>query len=179
MPTWICLLRAINLGKTNKVAMPVLREIMATNGFREVRTYLQSGNVVSESDHLAPDEVSVLVGSLVARNFGVTTPVVVRRRAQLTRLIERNPFRDAALQRPKQLHVYFLETTPSKDVTEAVRTHALTANDCHLDGCHLYVDHRSGVAGSKLTPQFLDRLLGVSGTARNWRTVLALEEMAK
>jgi uncharacterized protein (DUF1697 family) len=178
MPTWVALLRAINVGGRNKVPMPALRTALEASGFSEIRTYVQSGNVVADSPHRRREEVAEEIHSLVRQEFGVDTPVVVRRGDDLERVVSSNPFPAAAAQRPRLLHVVFLAAAPQVDRATALEQHELTAEVCRLEGEHLYVDYRDGVHGSKLTPDLLARLVGVGGTARNWQTVLALMELA-
>lgn len=159
--------------------MPVLRKALSAGGFDDVRTYLQSGNLVLRSTLSSAPQVASKVTRLVSEEFGIDTPVIVRSRPDLTRALERNPFPEAALERPNLLHVVFLSGTPDRGKVADLHGHDLARDSCLVDGDHLYVDYRQGVHGSKLTPPFLARVLGVGGTARNWRTVMALEELAR
>lgn len=177
--TWICLLRAINLGARNKVPMPALRESLTQAGFTDVRTYVPSGNVVACSRHRSPATVSAAVADVVRRDFGVDQPVVVRSPEQVERVIAENPFVEAAAERPTLLHVSFLLGTPGAVGVDAIHTQELTRDACRVVGDHLYIDFGDAVHGSKLTGPRLARLLGVDGTARNWRTMLALAELAR
>ncbi|MGH9292130.1 MAG: DUF1697 domain-containing protein [Acidimicrobiales bacterium] len=179
MPTWIGLLRAVNLGSHNKVPMPALRKAMEAAGFAEVRTYVQSGNVVATSARLTRDEVAERISVLVKEEFGVGSPVVVRTPSELDLVVKANPFPGAASERPRMLHVVFLAGVPDVAGVKALAGHELAKDACLVDGDHLYVDYGEGVHSSRLTPQFLSRVLSVEGTARNWRTVLALQEMAR
>jgi uncharacterized protein (DUF1697 family) len=115
---------------------------------------------------------------LLRKELGVDAPVVVRAPSELTRVTSRNPFPEAARDRPNLLHVYFLAGTPDPADVLALSDHELARDSCQVDGNHLYVDYRNGVHNSRLTAQFFTRLLHVDGTARNWRTVVALEELA-
>jgi uncharacterized protein (DUF1697 family) len=177
MATWICLLRAINLGARNKVPMPALREALAEQGFTDVRTHVQSGNVVLSSRHRSVDAVASAVRTLVAERFDVDQPVVVRTPPQLHAVVAGNPFPKAALERPKVLHVVFLTGTPEADAADALHTDELTRDVVRVVGADMYVDYGQDVHTSRLSPDYFQRRLGVAGTARNWRTVLALAEM--
>ena len=179
MATWICLLRAINLGARNKVPMPALREALSDSGFTDVQTYVQSGNVVLTSAHRTPDAVSGAVQELVRKRFDVDQPVVVRTPDQVTSLIGANPFADAARERPKLLHVVFLTAEPAADAVERMHADELTRDAVRIIGPDMFVDYGDSVRGSRLSPAFFSRRLGVEGTARNWRTVLALAEMTR
>jgi len=177
--TWIALLRAVNLGARNKVSMPRLREVLTVDGFAEVRTYVQSGNLVVASPQRSAAAVEKRIAALIDREFGLTVPVVVRTHAELTSVIDANPFPAAADERPKALHVSFLAGDPDADGVAGLHADDLTRDCCRVEGRHLYVDYADGVHGSKLTPAYFARRLGVEGTARNWRTVLALAELSR
>ena len=159
--------------------MPSLRKALAADGFDDVRTYVQSGNIVFRSTLSRPGQVADRVTRLVSEEFGVNAPVVVRNLSELDRVIDRNPFPEAARERPKGLHVVFLAGTPDAAKVADLHVHELARGLCLVDGDHLYVDYRDGVHTSKLTAQFFARVLGVEGTARNWRTVTALQELAR
>ena len=103
---------------------------------------------------------------------------MVRTPAEIAAVIDANPFPEAAAERPKMLHVSFLDADPDADGVDAIHTDDLTRDVCRVDGRHLYVDYVNGVHGSKLTPTYFSRRLRVDGTARNWRTVLALAELS-
>jgi uncharacterized protein (DUF1697 family) len=178
MATWIALLRAVNLGGRNMVSMPQLRTALAADGFGEVQTYMQSGNIVARGRQRSTAAVEKRIASVIAQEFGLTVPVVARTPTQLADVIEGNPFPAAAAERPKLLHVTFLAGDPAADGVAALHSDDLTKDSCHVAGRHLYVDYVDGVHGSKLTPAYFERRLGVEGTARNWRTVVALAELA-
>jgi uncharacterized protein (DUF1697 family) len=92
----IVLLRGINLGARNRIAMPELRDLLASAGFGEVRTYLQSGNVVLSSDE-SPEQVARKCERQIAGRFGLDIQVVVRSRAELAEVVQRNPLGEVAL----------------------------------------------------------------------------------
>ena len=178
MPTWVALLRAINLGSRNKVAMPALRQALGDAGFTDVRTYVQSGNVIASSPHRSPAKVAETITALVKEEFGLDVPVVVRTADQLHHVVTANPFPDAARERPRLLHVSFLIAEPDPGRVTALHSDESMSEVCRVDGDHLYIDYRDGVQGSRLTSAYFARRLGVDGTARNWRTVTTLAQLA-
>jgi uncharacterized protein (DUF1697 family) len=178
MPTWIALLRAVNVGGRNQVSMPRLREVLTAEGFVDVRTYVQSGNIAVRGAQRSAGSVGQRIGASIEREFGLAVPVVVRTPGEVASVIGANPFPAAAEQRPKLLHVTFLAGEPDADGVAAIHRDDLTRDVCRVDGRHLYVDYVDGVHGSKLTLPYFARRLGVDGTARNWRTVLALADLA-
>ena len=177
MPTWISLLRAVNLGSHNKVSMPALREHLAEAGFEDVKTYVQSGNLVTTSGHRTEKGVARAVAKVVSEGHGVDVPVIVRSPADMARVLALNPFPTAAKRSPKLVSVVFFEDElPAGD---AFAEHAASlGEEVLVDGRELYVSYTArGVHASRLTPTVLRRQLGQDGTARNWRTVQALVEL--
>jgi uncharacterized protein (DUF1697 family) len=177
VPTWVALLRAVNLGARNKVPMAPLRAALEAAGFADVRTYVNSGNVVLGSPARSAAEVGRAVHDLIAAEFGVDTPVIMRTGPQLAAVRDWNPFPDAALDRPQLLAVLHLASAPA---AEAVST--LLANDfspvriAHR-GEEIVVDWHSRT-GQPRADRAL-RKVGVEATARNWRTLTALTELAR
>lgn len=175
MPTWVALLRAVNLGKVNKVSMPVLREALTEAGFTNVRTYVQSGNILVDSPLRSAAKVGAEVGRIVHERFGVDTPVVMRTGRQLCEILEWNPFPEAAAERAKLVHVVHLTGTPDADKVEQFlaaggATVAHRGDDVVVD----WVDATGAGPADKAL-----RKLGVQGTARNWRTLTALVDLTR
>jgi uncharacterized protein (DUF1697 family) len=117
MARHIVLLRGINIGPRNRIAMPALREALEDAGFEDVRTHLQSGNVVLEST-AKPEAVARKCERVISKRFGLEIPVVVRTRAQLAAVVKRNPLGKVATE-PKRYQVTFLSAKlPAKVVRE-------------------------------------------------------------
>jgi uncharacterized protein (DUF1697 family) len=172
----IVLLRGINLGSVNRVSMPQLRGLLEAAGFDDVRTYLQSGNVVLSS-HLREQGLVRKVERLLAEELGLDVKVVGRTRDELAAVVRRNPLRDVA-EDPKRYQVSFLaKKLPAKAIEELA---ALAAGEERFaaSGRELYAWHPAGVARSKLWARLAGRDLGVVATARNWTTVTNLLELA-
>jgi uncharacterized protein (DUF1697 family) len=176
VPTWVALLRAVNLGKVNKVSMPVLREALTEAGFIDVRTYVQSGNILLDSPLRSPAKVGAEVGRIVHERFGVDTPVVTRTAAQLRAVLDWNPFPEAAAERPKLVHVVHLSAVPDADKVEALLAADVGKASVAHRGEEVVVDWVD-VSGGGSADRALKKL-GVDGTARNWRTLTALVELA-
>jgi uncharacterized protein (DUF1697 family) len=172
----IVLLRGINIGARNRITMPELREALTKAGFEDVRTYVQSGNVVLSSD-ASPAKLARECERLIADRFGLEIDVVVRTRDELAEVVRRNPLEDVATD-PKRYQVSFLS---GKLDTEKVRElEAVAAPEERLAavGRELYAWHPKGVARSKLWARLAGKGLGVDATARNWTTVTKLLELA-
>ena len=173
MPQHIVLLRGINLGSRNRVAMPALRAALEDAGFEDVRTYLQSGNVVLSS-RAKPAEA---VRRLIAGEFGLDIAVVTRTRAQLAEVVERNPLARIAKD-PKRYQVSFLDAKPSRDVVRRIEAAADAKERVVVDGREIYAWHPDTIARSRLWALLAGQTLGVTATARNWMTVQKLLELA-
>ncbi len=172
----IVLLRGINLGSRNRIAMPELRQRLQDAGMDDVATYLQSGNAVVCSD--APAEALAReCQSLIEAAFGLRIAVVVRTRDELAAVVARNPLGEVAVN-PKRYQVSFLSAELDPAVVEKLASLVADTERFVAAGRELYAWHPEGVAGSRLWNALAGQGLGVSATARNWTTVTKLLEMA-
>ena len=172
----IVLLRGINLGARNRVSMPELRELLAGAGFEDVRTYLQSGNVVLSSD-LTEKGLARKIKRVLADGLGLELEVVVRTRHELAKVVRLNPLGDMATN-PKRYQVSFLSAKPEPDVVEQLTELAVPPERFVAIGRELYAWHPAGVARSRLWARLAGKQLGVVATARNWTTVTSLLALA-
>ena len=156
--------------------MPKLREALTEAGFGDVRTYVQSGNVVLSS-RSSPKRVAREVERLIADRFGLDIDVVVRTRDELADVVRRNPLGKVATN-PKRYQVSFLDRKPNPEVMRKLEGLAAPSEHLVADGRELYAWHPDGVARSKLWAALAGRGLGVTATARNWTTVTKLLELA-
>ena len=176
MSRHILLLRGINLGPNRRVAMPRLREVLEQAGFEDVRTYVQSGNIVLSSD-AAPGAVAERCQRVIAEEFGFDVPVVIRTRDELAAVVKRNPLGKVATD-PKRYQVSFLDGKPDPERVKELESLATESEAFAANGRELYAWHPDGVARSKLWNKLAGKALGVTATARNWTTVRTLLEMA-
>ncbi len=170
------MLRGINLGPARRVPMADLRAVFGEAGYGDVRTYVQSGNVVLEST-AKPAELEREVAKLISQRFGFDVPVVVRTARQLAAVVKLNPLGDVA-DNPKRYQVSFLTDKPGADVVKALQGAAVEPERVAFHGREIYAWHPEGVARSKLWNALAGKGLGVTATARNWTTVTTLLEMA-
>lgn len=173
----IVLLRGVNLGSRNRVAMPKLRELLTEAGFDDVSTYVQSGNVVLSSGS-SSDRVARTCRRVIADGFGLDIDVLVRTRAQLAAVVRRNPLGDVA-SNPKRYQVSFLAAKPAKRVLRELEELAAPSERVVAIGREIYAWHPAGVARSKLWARLAGQQLGEVATARNWTTVTKLLELAE
>ena len=173
----VVLLRGINLGPHNRIAMPELRELLSAAGYGEVRTYVQSGNVVLDSDQ-PPEEIEADVERLIAEQLRLEIAAIVRTSSELAAVVKRNPLADVATN-PKRYQVSFLAAELPPDRAAELSSFALDSERLVIHGRELYAWHPEGVARSKLSAKLAGPGLGVKATARNWTTVEALLAMAR
>lgn len=174
MSTHVALLRAINVGGHNQVAMSDLRDLLAELGFAGGKSLLQSGNLVFTSDRLTGADLERLLEKETAKRLGVSTDYLVRGAKEWEKVVARNPFPKEAKKDPSHLVVMFLKTAPSAKTVDAVRASIKGPEIIRCDGRHLYVVYPAGIGRSKLTGSLIERKLGTLGTARNWNTTLKL-----
>jgi uncharacterized protein (DUF1697 family) len=172
----IVLLRGINLGPNRRVPMAELRALFTEAGYEGVRTYVQSGNVVLESD-AAPAELEQRSQELIAERFGIDVPVVARTRDELAAVVADDPFDDVVTE-PKRYQVSFLSAELDPKVASRLQELKAEPEELVVAGRHIYAWHPEGVARSKLWNRLAGAGLGVTATARNWITVRTLLEMA-
>ena len=156
--------------------MPDLREALEEAGFEDVATYVQSGNVVLSAMR-SVTRVRTDVERLLADRFDLDVKVVVRTRAELAKVVERNPLGKVATN-PKLYQVTFLEKAPAAEVLRKLEAAAAGKEQVAHIGRELYAWHPDGVARSKLAALMAGKGLAVTATARNWTTVTKLLEMA-
>jgi uncharacterized protein (DUF1697 family) len=172
----IVLLRGINLGARNRIAMGELREALEDAGFKDVRTYLQSGNEVLEST-AKPESVARKCERVIAKRFGLEIAVVARTRADLARIVKRNPLGKVARE-PKRYQVSFLSAKLAAKVVRELEAAAADSEQVVVIGREVYAWHPKTIARSRLWTKLAGKGLGVTATSRNWTTVEALLELA-
>lgn len=176
MPRYAVLLRGINIGPKNRIAMPALREALADAGFDDVETYVQSGNVVVTS-RAKSETVRKQVEELIRERFGLDIAVLVRTAAELKRIVEADPLAQVATN-PKRHQVTFLERKlPAKTLAELEEA-AAGGEQVVARRREVYSWTPDGIARSKLWAKLAGKSLGVTATSRNWTTVEALRELA-
>ncbi len=169
---WVALLRAVNLGPRNKVPMAELRALLEAAGYEGVRTYLASGNVLLEGPAGRP-ALAATLERLVMDSFGVATTAILRKPRELGAAVAAHPFDDAS-----ETHVVFLAARPTKAAAARLQAVDPGADRAVLNGAEVYLRLPRGIHGSRLSVTRLESLLGGPATLRNWRTVVALAELA-
>jgi uncharacterized protein (DUF1697 family) len=172
----IALLRGINLVKVRRVSMPELRELLNGLGYGDVRTLLQSGNVVLTSE-LEPARLESALEKQIAEGLGVDTRVLVRTRDELAGVIDRNPLATAGRD-PRRIRVGFLSGDPDPEAVRELAAADMAPEEFAASGHEVYSWHPDGFQASRLLKLLSEERLGVVATARNWATVTKLLALA-
>ena len=176
MTTHIAFLRGVNVGGQGKVAMSDLKELGVSLGFGDVRTLLNSGNFIFATEAETTAQLEELLELEAARRLRLQTDFMIRTAAELSEIVARNPFPDEAGRDPSHLLVMFLKTAPEPGAVEKLQAAVTGPEVIRAAGRELYVTYPAGIGSSKLTTALMDAKLRVSGTGRNWNTVLKLSE---
>ena len=166
MGTYVAFLRGINLGPTNKISMPELRELAIGLGYTDVATYINSGNLIFDSNKKAAT-LEREIAAAITETFGLRIDVAVRTPAQLKKILADNPYPDG---NPSQVTVAFLTKSAPASAKEKVTAIATEAEPFTFAGQDVYVHYSNGLGTSKLAERF-SAIIGVSSTVRNINTV--------
>ena len=172
---YIALLRGINVGGRNKLPMRELTACIESLGGREVRTYIQSGNAVFTLDTPMAAGWATALADSIKRSAGLSTPVIVFRAAEFRAIMRRNPYlaRGSATD-PAHLHVYLLSEKATASALAKLDPDRSPGDTFIATPRAIYLHLPHGVARTKITNQYVDTTLGLTSTARNWRTMNAI-----
>jgi len=176
MPRWIALFRGINVGGNNILPMNELVRLLEALKLKNLRTYIQSGNVVFDTDEKNARSLAKKIKERIEREHGFGPQVLLISREELQKAIQANPF-PHAVSDPKSLHVFFLEKPAANANIQALDLAKAPTESYVLNGCLFFLFAPDGVGRSKLAAT-AERHLGVAATARNYRTVEKIAEMA-
>jgi len=177
MTRQIALLRGINVGGHNRVAMADLRSLLVRAGYGDVLTLGVSGNVVL-SAKTGPERLGVELERHIAAGLDVRPRVVVRTREELAAVVEYDPLGELAAAEPKRYQVSFLSATPAAEAMRKLAAAEVAPERWVHREREIYAWHPVGVHNSPLAKLLTDKRLGVAVTARNWNTVTKLLAMA-
>jgi uncharacterized protein (DUF1697 family) len=174
----IALLRGINVGGKNRLPMKDLAALFEAQGCVEVRTFIQSGNVVFGASEAVAAKLPAQVSAAILKAHGLRVPVVLRTADELLRVGRRNPFLKGGVVLDT-LHVAFLADAPSASAASALDPKRSPPDEIAIRGRELYLRLPNGVSATKITNDYLDRTLGTVSTMRSWRTTTQLIELCK
>jgi len=176
--SFISILRGINVSGKNILKMDALKQMLSTLKMENVRTYIQSGNIVFDYPKTDTAAISEMLRSNINKHFGLDIPVITLQKDEWEQIILANPFAKDKSKNLDFLHVSFLSETPHPDYIELLKKVDANADECIVIGKAAYLYCPGGYGKTKLSNNFLEKKFKVATTTRNWKTVNILLEMA-
>ena len=176
MTTYISMLRGINVSGQKKIKMEELKEFYRSLGFKNIQTYIQSGNVIFESSDKNVSKIINKIERKIKKSFGFDVLVLIRTKNDLKKLIDNNPF---AKKDNSKLLVTLLSDTPLQSPIDEITKIKDDSEEFFIFGKEIYLFCPNGYGKSKLSNNFFERKLKLSATTRNWKTVNKLLELAE
>jgi uncharacterized protein (DUF1697 family) len=175
---YISLIRGINVAGKKTIKMAALRESYLALGFKEVQTYVQSGNVVFTAAKATDRSLSEKIREKIFSDYGVEVSVMVRTPKEFESVIHNNPFLKKKGIDVLKLHVTFLSDPPQESVLSNMDRFKTGKDDFHLSGKVVYVYCQNGYGNTKISNNAFEKAFSVSATTRNWKTVNELHLLA-
>lgn len=177
MTRYIAILRGINVGGRRSLPMSDLRTLFQDLGFAEVKTYIQSGNVIFNAEGTGEVEISNAVEKAIFERFGYEVPVICRTAEALQQSIVKNPFFADAVGEIERLHLTFLKKTPEEQQLKKLKECNFYPDKFIVWGNNIFIYCSGKYSDSRLTNSFFENKLKVAATTRNWKTILHLGKL--
>lgn len=178
MPVLISMLRGVNLGPRNRIKMDALREMYESLKLEDPRSYVQSGNVIFRTKGKNDPQLANKIQAAIQKKFGCCPEVILRTADEMRKAIAANPFPQEVEREPSKVLVTFLAAQPPREAESSLAKFAGFPEKLHLKGREMYIYFPNGAGKSKLPWSAVEKLLKVTGTARNWNSVQAILAIA-
>jgi uncharacterized protein (DUF1697 family) len=169
--TYLALLRGINVGGQKMISMDELKMVLGELGLTRIRTYIQSGNLIFESDNNDTVDLAAGIAGKILERFGFTVPVIIRTMEELENICRNNPLLAENQKNADKMHVTFLSEKPGRANENSLKEKNFLPDEFVVTGKEVYLYCPNGYGRTKLTNQFFESKLKVTATTRNWRTV--------
>jgi uncharacterized protein (DUF1697 family) len=179
MEKYIALLRGINVSGSKIIKMEDLRACMAKSGFKNISTYIQSGNILFESENVTDQELETRIGSAILNDFGFQVPVEIISMIKLKQILEENPFLGENNTSIESLHLTILSGIPPHDLLDKIMPLQDSTDSCEVIGDRIYLRCQNGYGNTKFTNTFFEKKLKLNATTRNWKTMIKLGDLSK
>ncbi len=177
--TYIALLRGINVSGHKTILMDDLKVLFEKMNFEEVKTYIQSGNIVFKTgENLTEANLAQRVQQSITGKYNFYVPVIIRSREDMEKILADNPFLKEKDINPDWLHVTFLSDSPRQSDREAISKYDFSPDRFYLVRNEAYLYCPQGYGNTKISNLFFENRLKVSATTRNWKTVIKLVDLA-
>jgi uncharacterized protein (DUF1697 family) len=177
MITHLALLRGINVSGHNMIKMDALKTTLENIGFKNVQTYIQSGNVFVDTDEENPASVGFQIKQEIFKVFGHEVPIVVIGKADLEACFKNNPYLKLPDLDIKKLYVAFISKDLNNDALNELKISQFKPDEASIDKSRIYVKYDIGAGKTRLDQKYIEKKLNVVATMRNWNTVTKLLEM--
>ena len=175
MTKFVAILRGINVGGRRKLPMSDLKELFQNLGYFEVKTYIQSGNVIFSAE-AEEKEIEKAVENAIFEAFNFEVPVICRSAEEFKQSASKNPFFEDAAVEIERLHLTFLKELPEQTKVEKLKEYNFYPDEFLVSEKDIYIYCSGKYSDSKLSNSFFENKLKVPATTRNWKTVLKLAE---
>jgi uncharacterized protein (DUF1697 family) len=176
---YIALLRGVNVSGKNIIKMDALKDLFVSIGAQKVKTYIQSGNVVFESNQENMDELNTKIKGELYKIFGFNVPVILRTLDSLEEIIKLNPYNPSQLTDHKKVYISFLSSKPAAAAVESLISFENEIDDLELINQEVYILCRKGYGNTVYSNLFIEKKLKVEATTRNWNSVNKIAEIAR
>jgi uncharacterized protein (DUF1697 family) len=177
MPVYVAMLRGINVGPHKRIKMDRLRQSLEGLGFEQVKTYIQSGNVIFKAGKGSASALGKKIEDRIVSDFGFSASVIVRTSDELGDIIVANPFLKQHGIDHEKLHVTFLSETPAATALKKLAEFTIAPDQSRCLGREIFLYLPNGFSASSLWKVPWEKALGVVTTTRNWKTVNAIHQM--
>ena len=177
MEKYASILRGINVSGHNIMKMKALQAMCEGLGFRNVQSYIQSGNLVFESESASTEKLSEIISEGILKSFGFNVPVIVIRKDQLKSIAENNRYIHERGEDESRLHVTFLSAEPEPRLAGELDTNLYLPDEFYISGRSVFLFCPNGYGNTRLSNVFFEKKLKVRATTRNWKTLLELVKM--
>lgn len=173
---YVAFLRGINVGGKNKVKMETLRKILSLEGFENVKTYINSGNVSFETKKTDDLKIASNIENAIEKEFSLKIKVIVRQMSEIEEIVKKNPF-EGQFENDKDVHVFFLDEELPTEKAEMLLSNNNENEMYAVQNREIFCLLRVSVLDSLMGKDYIAKKLKVSSTARNWRTVNKVLEL--
>jgi uncharacterized protein (DUF1697 family) len=177
--TYIAILRGINVSGSNVIKMKDLSGLFEDSGFEDVRTYIQSGNVLFNYPSTDTGELARGIEGKIVKEFGMNVPVNILELRAVKDVLEQNPFLVDMAKDISKLHVTLLSDDADKERVDKIETEKYLPDEFIVVGRAIYIYCPNGYGRTKLTNNFFENKLKVSATTRNWKTIMELVRLGE
>lgn len=175
----VSMLRGVNVGPHHRMKMDALRALYESLNLQDARTYVQSGNVIFRAKEKNPAKLAKQIQEGMSKKFGFRPEVIIRSMEELKQALAANPFRARRDVEGSKLLITFLSAEPDQEARAAIRNLKVQKEELHLIGRELYIYFPDGIGKSKLPWSSVEKVLKVTGTARNLNSVVKMLEIAE